>query len=51
MIRLLAFPAGALPSRRERVLVAAGYVSALVVHPVQVLFQDTDRMGLPGTRF
>jgi signal transduction histidine kinase len=44
---LLAFPGGALQSRLERVLVAATYFSAWVVHPVQVLFQDTTALGLP----
>jgi signal transduction histidine kinase len=44
---LLAFPGGALRSRVERVLVAVTYFSALVVHPVQVLFQDTTLLGVP----
>jgi signal transduction histidine kinase len=44
---LLAFPGGALQSRLERVLVAATYFSAWVVHPVQVLFQDTTALALP----
>ena len=44
---LLAFPTGTLGSRLERLLVAGMYLSALVVHPVQVLFQDTARMGFP----
>jgi len=44
---LLAFPSGTLQSRLEWLLVAAMYLSSLVVHPVQVLFQDTARMGLP----
>lgn len=44
---LLAFPGGTLHSRVERWLVAAMYLSAWVVHPVQVLFQDTTRIGLP----
>jgi signal transduction histidine kinase len=44
---LLAFPGGRLHGRAEQVLVAASYVSAWVVHPVQVLFQDTTRLGLP----
>ena len=47
---LLAFPTGNLRSRLERLLVAAMYFSAVVVHPVQVLFQDTSRMGFPRTR-
>jgi hypothetical protein len=47
---LLAFPTGALQTRFERLLVAATYASAVVVHPVQVLFQDTTRQGLPGNR-
>jgi signal transduction histidine kinase len=45
---LLAFPGGRLQSGFERLLVAAMYISSLVVHPVQVLFQDTAAMGLPG---
>jgi signal transduction histidine kinase len=44
---LLAFPGGTLHSRLERLLVAGMYFSAWVVHPVQVLFQDTTRLGLP----
>jgi signal transduction histidine kinase len=44
---LLAFPGGTLQSRLERLLVTGMYLSAWVVHPVQVLFQDTARMGLP----
>jgi signal transduction histidine kinase len=45
---LLAFPSGTLQSRLEVVLVAAMYVNSLVVHPVQVLFQDTGRLGFPS---
>jgi hypothetical protein len=44
---LPAFPSGALESRAEGLLVVAMYVSAAVVHPIQVLFQDTARQGLP----
>jgi signal transduction histidine kinase len=44
---LLAFPGGILQNRLERLLVAGMYFSAVVVHPVQVLFQDTTRLGLP----
>jgi signal transduction histidine kinase len=44
---LLAFPGGTLQSPLERALVAGTYLSAWVVHPVQVLFQDTTRLGLP----
>jgi signal transduction histidine kinase len=44
---LLAFPTGTLQSRLERVLVALTYFSAVVVHPIQVLFQDTSRLGFP----
>jgi signal transduction histidine kinase len=44
---LLAFPGGTLRSPFERLLVAGMYFSAWVVHPVQVLFQDTTRLGLP----
>jgi signal transduction histidine kinase len=44
---LLAFPGGTLRSAFERVLVGAMYFNSLVMHPVQVLFQDTTRMGLP----
>jgi signal transduction histidine kinase len=44
---LLAFPGGTLQGWLERLLVAAMYFSSLVVHPVQVLFQDTTRLGLP----
>jgi signal transduction histidine kinase len=44
---LLAFPGGALRTRLEWVLVAVMYFSSLVVHPVQVLFIDTARQGLP----
>jgi signal transduction histidine kinase len=44
---LLAFPSGTLATALERWLVIAMYASALVVHPVQVLFQDTGRLGFP----
>jgi signal transduction histidine kinase len=44
---LLAFPGGTLHDRFERLLVIATYFSAWVLHPVQVLFQDTTRIGLP----
>jgi len=44
---LLAFPGGTLRGGIERLLVAATYFSALVLHPVQVLFQDTTRIGHP----
>jgi signal transduction histidine kinase len=44
---LLAFPGGTLRSGLERLLVGAMYFSALVAHPVQVLFQDTTRLGHP----
>jgi signal transduction histidine kinase len=44
---LLAFPGGTLHSRLERLLVAGMYFSAWVVHPVQVLFQDTTLGGFP----
>jgi signal transduction histidine kinase len=44
---LLAFPSGALRGPVERVLVGAMYLSAVVVHPVQVLFQDTAAAGFP----
>jgi signal transduction histidine kinase len=47
---LLAFPGGTLQSGLERVLVGAMYFSAVVVHPVQVLFQDTTRLGLPENK-
>ena len=47
---LLAFPGGMLRSRFERLLVAGMYFSAWVVHPVQVLFQDTAGWGFPRTR-
>ena len=45
---LLAFPGGRLQSRLELVLVVCTYVSAFVVHPVQVLFQDTSALGFPA---
>jgi signal transduction histidine kinase len=45
---LLAFSGGALGGRTERLLVAASYVSAAVVQPIQVLFQDTTLQGLPA---
>src|SRR5438093_10361518 len=45
---LLAFPTGSLRGRLDRALVGAMYFSSLVVHPVQVLFQDTTRLGLPA---
>jgi signal transduction histidine kinase len=45
---LLAFPSGNLQSRLEVVLVAAMYGNSLVIHPVQVLFQDTSRLGFPS---
>jgi signal transduction histidine kinase len=44
---LLAFPGGTLQSTLERLLVAGTYFSAWVLHPIQVLFQDTTRLGLP----
>ena len=44
---LLAFPAGTLQGRLERLLVWAMYLSSFVVHPIQVLFQDTTRIGHP----
>jgi signal transduction histidine kinase len=44
---LLAFPGGTLHSRVERLMVAGMYFSSLVVHPVQVLFQDTTVIGVP----
>jgi|SRR5829696_3124880 len=44
---LLAFPGGRLQSRLERVLVIAMYLNSWVLHPIQVLFQDTTRIGLP----
>jgi signal transduction histidine kinase len=44
---LLAFPGGTLHSPLERALVAATYFSAWVVHPIQVLFQDTSSLGFP----
>jgi signal transduction histidine kinase len=44
---LLAFPGGTLRSGFERLLVGAMYFSSVVVHPVQVLFQDTTRLGHP----
>jgi hypothetical protein len=44
---LLAFPGGTLRNALERLLVAAMYFSAWVLHPVQVLFQDTTSLGLP----
>jgi signal transduction histidine kinase len=44
---LLAFPGGTLHSRVERLMVGGMYFSALVVHPVQVLFQDTALLGFP----
>ena len=44
---LLAFPGGMLQSGLERLLVAGMYFSAVVVHPVQVLFMDTARAGFP----
>ena len=45
---LVAFPTGTVASRAERLLVGVGYLSAIVVHPVQVLFQDTGLQGLPS---
>jgi len=44
---LLAFPTGTLGTRFERLLVLTSYVSAALVHPVSMLFQDTSRMGFP----
>jgi signal transduction histidine kinase len=44
---LVAFPTGTLQTGFERIVVGIGYFSALVVHPVQVLFQDTAAQGLP----
>jgi signal transduction histidine kinase len=45
---LLAFPGGRLQSSFELLLVVCTYVSAWVVHPVQVLFQDTSQLGFPA---
>ena len=45
---LLAFPGGTLQNGVERLLVAAMYLSSVAVHPVQVLFQDTTRLGFPA---
>ena len=45
---LLAFPGGTLRSRIERLMVGGMYFSALVVHPVQVLFHDTSLLGFPA---
>ena len=44
---LLAYPTGTLRTRWERLLVGISYLSAVVAHPVQVLFQDTGARGLP----
>jgi signal transduction histidine kinase len=44
---LLAFPRGVVETGFERLLVAAMYLSSVVVHPVMVLFQDTSRQGFP----
>jgi signal transduction histidine kinase len=44
---LVAFPTGILATPVERLLVGLGYLSAVVAHPVQVLFQDTGLQGLP----
>jgi signal transduction histidine kinase len=44
---LLAFPTGNVRNRFEWGLIAVSYASAIVAHPVQVLFQDTGRAGLP----
>ena len=44
---LLAFPGGRLTGWAERLLVAGMYLSSFVVHPVNVLFQDTARIGHP----
>jgi signal transduction histidine kinase len=45
---LFAFPGGSLRSSLERLLVAGMYLNSLVMHPVQVLFQDTTRIGHPA---
>ena len=45
---LLAFPTGELGTRGERLLVWLSYLSAIVAHPVAVLFQDTARQGFPS---
>jgi signal transduction histidine kinase len=44
---LLAFPSGRLRRTAERVLVATSYLSATVLHWIEMLFQDTTRQGLP----
>jgi signal transduction histidine kinase len=44
---LLAFPAGHVHDRTERLLVVTAYISAVVAHPLLVLFQNTSRQGLP----
>jgi signal transduction histidine kinase len=44
---LLAFPGGTLRGTVDRLLVAGMYVNSLVLHPIQVTFQDTTRLGLP----
>ena len=45
---LLAFPSGRLHGTFDRILVGAMYFNSLVTHPVQVLFQDSTRIGLPA---
>jgi len=44
---LLAFPGGMLECAHEKWLTGVGYVSALVVHPFGLMFQDTTAQGLP----
>lgn len=44
---LLAFPGGTLDSTPERWLAGIGYVSALVIHPFMLMFQDTAAQGFP----
>jgi signal transduction histidine kinase len=44
---LVAFPSGIVAGRAERLLVAGAYLSAIVLHPVQVPFQDTSLQGFP----
>ena len=45
---LLAFPAGRLHGRTERILVGTAYFSAIVLATIVVLFQNTSRQGLPA---
>jgi signal transduction histidine kinase len=44
---LLAFPTGVLRGRIDQILVGAMYLNSLVLHPLQVVFFNSGRVGFP----